>query len=252
MISKITYTITVLLITLAGICKERTMLKGKVVTTGNAGIAAVFVINKASGTESKTAYDGSYTIMAKPGDVLAVYNKDITVREFLLKQESFSSEPFVVSVNYQPYQLEEVVIDKNVNSESLGLVPKNQKKFTQQEKKLYTSSYNTPLWVLALGLLGGSMPLDPFINAITGRTKMLKNAVATEKTIAIVEKINGIYTADEVENELKVPAEYVKGFVVYAAEDKVIVNALDAGDDGHVKLLLATLAIKYNQLISNE
>lgn len=252
MISKITYTIIFFLSAISGICQERTALKGKVVTTGNAGIAAVFVINKASGTESKTAYDGSYTIMAKPGDVLAVYNKDITVREFLLKQESFSSEPFVVSVNYQPYQLEEVVIDKNINAESLGLVPKNQKKFTQQEKKLYTSSYNTPLWALALGLLAGAMPLDPFINAITGRTKMLKNAVATEKTIAVIEKINGIYTAEEVQNQLNVPADYVQGFIVYAAEDKTITDAFAAGDDGHVKILLATLAIQYNKLIHHE
>jgi len=251
MIYKTLYTAALLFVVITGFCQERIHLKGKVVT-GTTGIAAVFVINKANATESKTDYDGSFSIMAKPGDVLAVYNKDITVREFLLTAGSFKEVPFVVSVNYQPYQLDEVVIDKNVTSESLGLVPKGQKQYNQQEKKLYTSSYNTPLWVLALGLLGGSMPLDPFINAITGRTKMLKNAVATEKTIATIEMINGIYTNDEVVEQFKVPTDYVKGFIVYAAENKDVTNAFTAGDEGHVKVLLATLAIQYNQLISHE
>lgn len=234
-----------------GICQERILLKGKVVT-GKRGIAAVFVINKANGTESKTGDDGDFTIMARPGDVLAVYNKDIAVRDFLLRAESFGEEPYKVSVNYQPQELDEVVIDKNINSESLGLVPKGQKKFTQQEKKLYTASYNTPLWKLALGLIAGSMPLDPFINAITGRTRMLKKTVATERTIAVIEKIDGIYTNEEVVNQLKVPADYVQGFKVFAAEKKEITDAFTAGDDGHAKALLATLAIQYNQLLTNE
>lgn len=227
------------------------MLKGRVVTGGR-GIAAVFVINKADGAESKTAADGSFSIMAKPGDLLAVYSKHISVRDFLLRAESFKESPYELSVNYQPYEMDEVVIDKNINSESLGLVPKGQKQYTQQEKKLYTSSYNTPLAILALGLLAGSMPLDPFINAITGRTKMLKKAVATEKTIATIEKINGIYTNDEVIGQLKIPADYVQGFIVYAAENKEICDAFTAGDEGHVKILLASLAIQYNQLITHE
>lgn len=249
--NKVYFTFLLLLNIALGFSQERTPLKGKVLS-GSRGIANVFVINKANGTEAKTDYSGAFAIQAKPGDVLAVYNKDITVREFLLKPESFATQPYEVSVNYQPYQLDEVVIDKNITAESLGIVPRGQKKFTQQEKKLYTASYNTPLWKLALGLFAGSMPVDPFINAITGRTRMLKNSVATERTIAAIEKINDIYTNEEVIEQLKVPADYVQGFKVYAAENKAITAAFTAGDEGHAKALLATLAIQYNQLIANE
>ena len=237
----------------SGPAQERIALKGKVVV-GNAGLKDVFVINKSTDDETKTDGSGYFDIAAASGDALAVYSTKIIVREFTLNAASFENVPYIISVNYKPYELDEIVIDKNreITSESLGIVPKGQKKFTPAEKKLYTSSYNTPLAVLALGLLAGSMPVDPFINAISGRTKMLKKAVQAEKKGMAIAKVNEVYTDEQIESQLKIPAEYVRGFVFYAAEDKEVAQAIQAGDDGHIKILLAVLATKYNQLLADE
>lgn len=78
-------------------------------------------------------------------------------------------------------ELQEVVVNENtaITAENLGIIPKGQKKYTQAERQLATAGDFKP--IMLLGLLGGSMQLDPLINKINGRTKRLKANVEIEK-----------------------------------------------------------------------
>jgi hypothetical protein len=75
-------------------------------------------------------------------------------------------------------QLDEVVIRRynNINAVSLGLFSKP--KIIYASRKLRTAGDFKP--IMLLGLIS-SMPLDPLINKINGRTKRLKKEVILEK-----------------------------------------------------------------------
>ncbi len=218
--------------------QERRTLQGRVVSDGDAiGVPAAFVINVKAGLETKTDALGNFTIEAAVGDKLAVYNSKIQVREFIVKEESFKENPFTVSVQITAYELKEIVIQDSINSVALGIVPKNQKKYTHVEKKIYTAN---------------STSIDALLNLVTGKTRALKLDLKTEKKEMLMEKINYLYTEDELTDDLKIPEEYIKGFIFYVAEDKEFSEALKAKNETMAKFLMQGLAKDYLKVLNNE
>lgn len=74
------------LITAPALSQERMQLSGRVISDSN-GIGNVFVINKATGAETKTNGSGSFTIPSKVGDILVAYNPRVTIREFAVSEQ---------------------------------------------------------------------------------------------------------------------------------------------------------------------
>ncbi|MHA3788207.1 hypothetical protein ACX0HA_08365 [Flavobacterium hauense] len=211
-------------------------LKGRVVS-GRVGVGNAFVINKVTGIETKTDAGGTFSIAAKPDDVLVVYNTKIMVREFMLNADSFKNMPYVVSVNYKVAELDEVVITKygNVNTVSLGMVPANQKRYTVAERRLYTAGY-------------GSIGLVALINVISGRMKMLKRAYATEKQEVIFEGIKDMYDEEDINEQFNIPKEQVKGFMYYLVENSELIVAVKAKNKTYADFLMLGLSKKYLEL----
>jgi len=228
--------------------QQRQLLKGKAFIGDDAG-AGLFVINNKTGEEAKTDSQGNFSIHVTVGDRLAVYSEKTEIREFAINQNTLKENPYLVSVNYKTTELEGVEINKfkNINSESLGLVPKGQKKYTPAERKLKTAGDFKP--IMLLGIIAGGMPIDPIINAISGRTKMLKKALATEQREGRIDKIYGFYTEDEIAREFSIPKEYVNGFVFHIVEDADLAAALKADNADRVKFLMKGLAVKYLEII---
>ena len=242
--------IIVLLLSLPVLSQERKSFLGKVVS-GEMVIEDVFVINKGTGEETKTNSKGEFLILAKNGDKLVVYGTKTDVREFAINDLSFKEQPYVVSVEIKGYELQEVVVEgSTVTSESLGLVPKDQKRYTPAERKLYNAGDFKP--VMLLGLIAGSMPLDPVINAINGRTKRLKKLVALEKQEKLLVETGDLYTVDEIMNELKIPNEHINGFLYFVAENKEFAEYVNAKNETMAKFFMTGLAPKYLLLIKDE
>lgn len=204
-------------------------MPGRVIA-GGAGIQDVFVINKATGTEVKTNNTGNFSIAARVGDRLAVYSNKVDVREFVINEASFKEVPYVLEVNVKSVELQEVVIQgQAVTSQSLGIVSANQKQYTPAERKLFTANDGT----------------DALINKITGRTKMLEKAYETEKKEAIIEYLNGLYTDTDITSTFNIPAENVKAFMFYAAEDAGLGKAVKENNDELINLIMIDIAEKY-------
>lgn len=217
--------------------QDRKPLNGRVVADDE-GVGGVFIINKATGTEKKSDAEGNFTIDAKPGDVITAYSNRTEVRDFAVSEQSFKEQPYVISINMQAYELDEVVVDKTLTPESLELVPEGQKQYTPAEKKLFTAT--------------SGFGIDIILNAISGRTKMLKRAVETEKKEMLMEKIGNICTEEEIMTEYKIPEEYIRGFVYYVVEDREFAAALRSGNDTMARFLMTGLAVKYREIIANE
>ncbi|TRW22041.1 hypothetical protein FMM05_18995 [Flavobacterium zepuense] len=225
--------ILLLLVSLPAISQERKALQGRVVS-GDMAVPDVFVINKATAAETKTDALGNFNIQAKAGDVIVVYSAKTEVRQFAISDASFKEVPYVVSINLNAYELEEVVVEgSTINSVSLGIVPKDQKQYTPAEKKLFTAEDGT----------------DALFNAISGRTKMLKKAAETEKKVSLIEYLNGMYTEEEVTTEFGIPADKVKAFMFYAADNKDLAETVKGNNESLVKLKLIDLSRQYLSVI---
>ncbi|RWW92305.1 hypothetical protein [Flavobacterium cerinum] len=243
------YCVLLLLIALPVIAQDRQLLHGKTLLD-NTEVSGVFVINKNTGIETKTNASGNFSILASPGDILIFYNSKIIVREIKLTQTSFTIQPFVITVNYTANELDELVIEKNITSESLGLVSKGQKKNTPRERRLFTAGDFKPIHLL--GLLGGSLNVDAIINKINGRTDKIKKEIVIERKMAFMDRINNIYSEEDIVREFKVPKEYVQGFVFYVSEDPEFAANMKAQNTTMAKFLMTGLAEKYLKLIPNE
>jgi len=223
-------------------CQERQPLQGKI-TSGDYVVDNVFVINKVTGAEAKSDANGIFNIAVKTGDQLVVYSDKVEIREFAINELSFKEVPYVMEVKPKSLELKEVVIS-HINPESLGLVKKNQVQYTVAERRLNAAGGD-----VGIGF-GFSISLDYIINLISGRLKMLGQALETEKKEFAMQKTDGIYMEDQIESDLKVPAEYVHGFLFYVVEDADFITALNDGNKDLCRLLLIDLAKKYNSLLA--
>jgi len=229
-----------LLVSVSVFSQERTALQGKI-TAGDYIVDNVFVINKVTGAETKSDAKGFFTIDAKIGDQLVLYSDKTEVREFAVNEFSFKEVPYVLEVKPKSLELKEVVIS-HINPESLGLVPAKQIQYTPAERRLKAAG----------GELDGgfTLSLDAILNILSGRMKMLRKALETEKKEFSMQKIDGIYVEDQIESELKIPKEYVHGFMFYVVEDAAFVTALKDNNKELGRLLLIDLAKKYNTLLA--
>ncbi|QYJ68586.1 hypothetical protein [Flavobacterium litorale] len=232
--------------------QERVLLQGRVMVNENA-ISNIYVINTTAGEETRSAIGGSFSIAAQPGDRLVFYSPTIITREFILREEAFSESPFVVTVTPQAYELNEVVIDKYgaIDEESLGLVPKNQKRYTPAERRLKTAGDFNP--TIFIGAIGGAMSLDPIINAISGRTKMLKKELKTERKDRLLVLAENLFDNEQqIATAYNIPKEYVKGFLYHSIEDRDFAQALNDRNDAQAKFLLNILAEKYMESLNEK
>lgn len=218
-------------------------LKGKVLAS-DAPLHDVYVINATSGEETKTVY-GNFSISAQPGDKLVVYSPKINTRKFILHEDAFNNVPYIITVNLTPQELEEVVIDKyqGVDEVSLGIVPEDQKQYTYAERQYKAGAGFKPIYLV--GIIAGGMPLDPVINAITGRAKMLKSQLETGKKEQLMVLAEELYPTEKIINDLHVPEELAEGFLFYAVEDESLALALKEGNEKQVTFLMLKLSEEY-------
>lgn len=226
------------------------IIKGKVVSV-KGPVSEVLVVNIYGEREAKTDEEGFFTLFAREGDTIIVTHPVIDDVKLPVTKDYFKSVNIInVQINEQ-YEMEEVVIeyDRSLTPEGLGLVPEGQRILTPMERKLYTAGDFKPIHLLAI--LGGGMPLDPVFNAINGRTKMLKKAVAAEQKEMGVGELIFMFTEQEIADEYNIPNEHVRGFLYFCIEDNDCTSALNSGNEELLKFHMSRLAVKYIDLIKD-
>jgi len=190
---------------------------------------------------------GVFTIVAKEGDILnfsAVNFEEL--RKYINIQE-FKTGNIVVDLTPKSIELKEVIINEHseISAENLGIIPRDQVKLTSQERKLQTAGDFKPIHLL--GLLGGMLAVDPILNAINGRTKMLKKAVSVERNEFLMAKLEVLFEDKYYIETLKIPEEYIKGFQYYCIEDPDFVRSLKEKNKTMSMFLIVGLASVYNK-----
>jgi hypothetical protein len=147
------------------------------------------------------------------------------------------------------HQLREVMVFqyKHINAVAMGIIPKGQKTYTPAERKLNTAS--NPYAEFKSGLV---MNTDPIINAISGRTAMLKKVVEVEKKEFSRAKTEDYFDENYFIEKLKIPKEYVKAFQFYIVEDSGYAEAIKAKNKTLARFRMGELAINYLEMLKGK
>jgi len=223
------------------------VLQGRVTSTDK-DVVGVVVQNITTKDAVITNFEGDFAINVRVNDTLvfsAVHflKKSLPVTETLYRS-NFVEVPMQEFVNQlrevvvTPYNLtgdltrdvDRVTLEKDVSAEALNLPNAHKRLPTQSERKLQEASAMRVSGGGGYGGAGGALSLNPVINAITGRTKMLKNRVKVDKTYAQTQQVQGFYADSLFVTTLKIPLEKIDDFMYFCEVDEKFQSAIQSQD----------------------
>lgn len=227
-------------------------LNGKV-TADYSDLESIYIINLKTEKATLTERGGYFSIDAKVGDTLMFSAVQFKAIKITLSKEDIEKELFFVKMEPLIRVLDEVRIDeyKNINAVSLGIISPNTKHYTPAERKLKAAG-EEPHWYSPLLIPLGGMSVDGLLNSISGRTAMLKKELVVEKKETLMDKISDYYDEKYFTETLKIPPDYVKGFLFYIVEDQKFVEAVNSKNKTMATFVMNELAVNYIALIKEE
>ncbi len=220
-------------------------IKGQI-TSNFIPLEGINITNSNSKRSAVSDSYGNFSILAKEGDILIFSSVNYDPLRKYINKEEFNLGSIVINMTAMSVELNEVIVNKHpeISAENIGIIPRDQVKLTSAERKLQTAGDFKPIHLL--GLLGGLLAVDPILNAISGRTKMLKKAVSVEKKEFLMAKLDVLFDAKYYIETLKIPEEQIKGFQYYCVEDTDFANALNSKNKTMCMFLITGLASNYN------
>lgn len=223
-----------------GFAQNVKVLKGQIVADSK-DLGGINVGNLSSKKEVSTNAQGVFLIYAKTGDTLLFTSVHLKSKKIIIEKDDFDYLPFLVKMELKVTQLKEVVVENNINAVSLGIVPKGMKTYTPAERRYYTATTGS-----------GLLSVDAILNAISGRTSMIKKEIVVERNQKVQNRLGNMYDEAFFIKELNIPQEYVEGFIVYAGENKRITAAVKDKNKTLTTFLLGEIATEYLKSIADE
>ncbi|MEN2488073.1 carboxypeptidase-like regulatory domain-containing protein [Flavobacterium sp. B11] len=213
-------------------------LVGKVVEQSTP-IEGVNVVNNTTQVATVSDSEGNFLLMAKEGDVLVFSAVNLEPQKRRITAGDLYPNTLVVKMEVKEVELKEVVVNENANitAENLGIIPYGQKKYTPAERKVYTAT---------------STSVDKLLNAISGRTAMLKKEVKVEKKEMLFRKLEYLFEENYYTDRLKIPVDYIKGFQLFCVDDADFAVSLNTKNKTMSMFLITELARKYLTILENE
>jgi hypothetical protein len=229
-----------------GFCQstELTFLKGRIICPiKELGEVNIFNLRSESVTTSNES--GSYSMFVKVGDTLQFQSLQIETKKIVIGKDDLTKPLLATTLVPKTIDLAEVEIKdySHINAVSLRILEKPAKKYTPAERRLRTAEEFH--WYSPLLIPIGGMSVDGILNAISGRTAMLKKEVEIEKKEKMMQKIESQFKPDYFTRKLRIPKEYVKGFLYYVVEDAKLITYINAKNKGMSKFRMSELATQY-------
>jgi hypothetical protein len=234
-------------------------LTGKVTANGE-DVTGVVVKNITTENATITNDEGLFEIPVHLNDTLIFLavqykNKVLPVASEIFNTD-FVTVPLVDFVNeldevvVSPYNLsgaidkdiQNLTLEKDVSAEALGLPNSNVKIITQSERKLQEASKG--MYSLKAPL---AVNINPIINAITGRTKMLKKRVAVDKKYTQTQAAQASFEVIFFTQTLKIPEGNIDDFMYYCEVDTAFQKTIETGDQLKLWEFLRVKSLEYRK-----
>jgi len=199
-------------------------------------VAATHVLNITSEKASITNSEGFFSIRVKLNDTLVFSAIQYKRKTIIVTPAILGSKLLYVPLEDAINELDEVIvmpynltgdmttdlarteIEPVVTASTLGLPNVYVKIPTQAERELFAATANP------------FMSFDPLINAITGRTKMLKQRIARNEKYERTQRVRAFYPDSLYSTEFKIPEEKIDDFMYYCEVDTAFQILVDTHD----------------------
>ncbi|WP_340202962.1 hypothetical protein [Ascidiimonas sp. W6] len=189
-------------------------------------LSSIHVLNKTLGRFTITDENGAFSIRVRLKDTLVFSSVQFQREEFQITPTVFKSGFIEVTLEVKVNELDEITLrphnltgdlskdlnqvdqDKIITGVRLGLPNQYVKSKTQSERRIYEATTG-----------GGIIPLNPILNAISGRTKRLKQQLKLERQTAKSLTVMNAYDRRVYSETFNIPDEYIEGFIIYCAQD---------------------------------
>ncbi len=206
-------------------------LEGKVVSETK-DVADVHVLNITTKKATITNAYGYFSIPIKLNDTILFSAVQFKKKQLVVTASILKSKIVYVTLEevlnvldevvVTPYNLsgdigtdvENLEIQPIVTASTLGLPNANVKPLMQSERLLREASIGP----FSVGMLT-SIPFNPLINAISGRTKMLKKRVARDKKYIQTERVRKFYADSLYVTSLRIPEVKIDDFMYFCEVD---------------------------------
>ncbi|SDE04864.1 CarboxypepD_reg-like domain-containing protein [Pricia antarctica] len=199
-------------------------------------VAATHVLNTTTDRATITDSDGFFAISVHLNDTLVFSAVQYKRKEIVVTLNLLESKLVLIPLEEALTELDEVVvtpynlsgdiardlsnldIEPVVTTSTLGLPNAYVKPISKAERELYAATAN-PI-----------MSLDPLINTITGRKKLLKKRVERNKIYARTERVRDFYVDSLYTTKLKIPKEKIDDFLYFCEVDPDFQSLVDTHD----------------------
>jgi hypothetical protein len=232
------------------------ILQGRIVEDGE-GIPNVHILNLSAERATITNAEGYFDLDTRVGDTLLISairyeRKNFVVTDQMLQSSSLliALEPFVnqlEEVVLRPYNLsgdltEDLInldVEQPVTAASLNLPNAYAKRRTQAERQLIEARSG-----------GAGIPLNPILNAISGRTKMLKKRLARDQAYLQTQEVRQRYADSLFVSDLRIPEIRIPDFMYFCEVDPEFAVLADSEDELKMWDFLKAKGLEYRK--SNE
>jgi hypothetical protein len=237
---KINYTLYFILLFVSKITFGQSVIKeirGRI-TAELASVEAVTIENTNNNSIVISDKKGMFLLDVSEGDILIFSAVNLEILRKKITKLDLNSDFMKVEMTPKSIFLREVIIKApEITAENQGIIPYGQKKYTPAERKLYTAT---------------STSVDALLNAISGRTAMLKKGIIIEKKEMLLAKMQYLFEDKYYTETLKIPEDYIKGFQYYCIDDADFAKALKSKNKTLIMFKIIPLAQKYLDIIVKE
>lgn len=236
-----------LLVPLLILAQNDTIIKGRIVSDLKE-LEGVHIINITNIAGTVSDSEGYFTIRAKVSDTLLFSAVFLEKKKHVITKDEINQKLILIPIAPSTESLREVVLTEypNINAVSLGIVSKDIKTYTKAERKLKAAGVFK--WYSPLLIPLGGMSVDGLLNAISGRTDMLKKELVIERKEILQENTLEYFDKDYFIKTLYIPEEYVDGFIYYVVEDVPFSNAMKIKNKTQATFLIHQLAVEFLEL----
>ena len=226
-------------------------LKGRVYSD-DGDVAATHVLNTTSQRATITDRNGFFSIPVNLSDTLVISAVQYKPKTVIVTKDQLESSLLLISLEEALTELEEVIVmpfnlsgdmardlsrlntEPVVTASTLNLPNAYVKPISKAERELYTATSGN-----------GFIPLFPVINAITGRTKMLKERIKRNEIYARTERVRDFYIDSHYTQNLKIPYDKIDDFMYFCEVDANFQAVVDTKDRLAIWEFMRKKSLKY-------
>jgi hypothetical protein len=196
---------------------QRVELKGQLIA--NDEVEGIHILNKTAAKYDISNEKGQFIIPAKVNDTIYISGLKYIIKEVIVNTENVNTGIINVNLEEKINELDQVVVGKiftgslqsdiensdakpEINFYDLGLPGSTKLPMTQNERKLFDAG-SGPTAMIMGGPFGGGLGVNfhKLLNAISGRTKKLKNIVELDNRDKCITRLRREYETIIFEND---------------------------------------------------